>query len=133
MGIVLTERTFEVRFYIADEPGPFDDYHAICTIVRLDSVRAMIVGLNGKLTRQDMRDLISMLYKYGYLYLLAQRAPGRRMPFGIQLPDSGPLPNWWQLDLAEAISRAGRIRSKSLPAHHHNDHAGADQHSEAST
>ena len=117
MAAIVTERTLWVRFYFEAEPDKFADYHAICTIVRLDHARAMIVGLNGKLSWDDMKELIIALNKLGFKQLLAQRAPGRRMPFSTQLPEDHVLANWWQLDISAAFTRICRNRSNHLPNH----------------
>jgi hypothetical protein len=117
MSVIVTERTFEVRFYREESPTAFADYHAICTIIRLDADKAMIVGFNGDISRSDMRALITVLHSKGYKFLLAQRAPGRRVPLGTQLPDDHTLANWWQLNIEEAMIRASKTKSKHQTVH----------------
>lgn len=93
--------TSALRFYASDEPGPFEPYVAICTLLWESSTVVWIVGMHGSLSRRHVRELARLLHDLGVTRAKAHRHPAHRLPFG---EDAG---DHVEMDVTGAVQRMG--------------------------
>ena len=79
--------TSAVRFYASEEPGPFEPYVAICTLLWESDKVVWIVGMHGALSRRMVRKLVRLLHDLGVTTAKAHRHPAHRLPFGEDVGD----------------------------------------------
>lgn len=79
--------TSTLRFYASEEPGWFDPYVAICTLLWESDKVVWIVGMHGALSRRMVRKLVRLLYDLGVTTVKAHRHPAHRLPFGEDVGD----------------------------------------------
>jgi len=93
--------TSALRFYASDEPGPFEPYAAICTLLWETDKVVWIVGMHGSLSRGMLRQLVQFLHGAGVTLAKAHRHPAHRLPFGQDVGDHV------ELDVATMAARTG--------------------------
>ncbi len=109
--IRVTPLTSTVRFYDSEQPGPWDAYVAICTLV-WESARAVwIVGLHGKVTRAHLRALARDLCAAGVDVVKAHRDPAKRLPWGRAVGDHV------EIEVAEIVTPRPQRRSAEALNH----------------
>ncbi|HOX89917.1 MAG TPA: hypothetical protein PLN55_09925 [Burkholderiaceae bacterium] len=93
--------TSTLRFYASEEPGPFEPYVAICTLLWETDNIVWIAGLHGSLSRKLLRELVEKLHGLGVSLAKAHRHPAHRLPFGVEVDDH------IEMDVATMARRAG--------------------------
>ena len=68
---------------------------------------AVMSGLLGRVRPAEVRAFYIDLRLKGCRWLLAERAGGRRLPYGVLL-EGGPFSGWWQVDLAQFDERINK-------------------------
>lgn len=76
-------------------------YDGCAQITYMPPRAAMVTGMQGKWSRQDMLALMRHVHSRGIGWLLADRAPGHGMPWGEVIETAGPGLGLWRIDLIE--------------------------------
>ena len=79
--------TSSLRFYASEEPGPFESYVAICTLLWETDAVVWIVGMHGAMSRKMIRELVQFLHTAKVAVAKAHRHPAHRLPFGKDVGD----------------------------------------------
>lgn len=82
-----TPTTSTLRFYASADPGPFEPYVAVCTLLWETSTTVWIVGLHGAFSRRSLRELVGWMRASGVTLVKAHRAPDHKLPFGKMVGD----------------------------------------------
>ncbi|HOW46164.1 MAG TPA: hypothetical protein P5305_04095 [Rubrivivax sp.] len=76
-----------LRFYAVEHPAPFEPYVAVCTAVWESPRVVWLHGMSGEMGRPQLRELVRMMQGMGVQLVKARRAPGHRLPFGVDVGD----------------------------------------------
>lgn len=82
-------------------------YEAQVRVVWITPQTVMLKGMRSDMTlgKRIFTRLAGLLHARGIHYVIAQRAPGRRMPWGTMI-DSGPLAGCWYTETAPILGGA---------------------------
>ena len=72
-------------------------YVAVCTFSSISQTIVKISGLLGKLSKQHMLLLVSVLFDKGYRVAYAERLNGRKLPFAEKI-EGGDFDQWLRVD-----------------------------------
>lgn len=77
-------RAFLARVYAEDDPGPMAQFGATFVLeCGVEPGTMWIKGMQGRITRRDIRDLVRHLHDLGVHTALAKRVEGHTLPFGV--------------------------------------------------
>lgn len=88
-----------IRFY-PSQADSSADYTAVAHAAVYGAV-LVLEGLNGALSRRNLRDLCAVAIDHGCRYIYAKRLPHRLLPFGT-LISTGAWAGWTEIDLQDA-------------------------------
>lgn len=76
-----------LRFYASAEPGPWEPYVAVCTVIWQNAERVWLCGMHGTISRKHLRELVDHLWAKGVRTIYAHRDPTRRLPWAREVGD----------------------------------------------
>ena len=88
----------EFRLFLAANPGPMDQYDAVCVLQRWRDHVGCLRLMHGTINRQLLRELAGELLSLGVCVIYAERAPGKRLPLFREILQ-GDLRGMFRLDL----------------------------------
>lgn len=75
-----------LRFYRQENPGYYDDYCAICTVIWENREVIWLVGFHGELQRKHFRRLLQWLIDNKIKLVKAYRSPKHILPLAVEHP-----------------------------------------------
>lgn len=97
-------RTAEMRLFESDNPDAMAPFDAFASIIWIRPNVVGIYGMRGKVTRQTVWELLRSLYAKGARVIYAERAPGKRLPFGEQV-EGGDFDGMFRIDINKFVKR----------------------------